>query len=242
MTTALMVDDTVVTYDLMARVIREDLGWEVTTLGAPEAAIRQAEAGARYDVAIIDLSFPASELNGLDVLISLHEHDPSCRLIVYTDGDQQVAELMRDAWEALPLATMLSKSTPLEVFLRRLRSVAEAGTAPIDPVVQPLLPAERSQWRSLEGYGRLVAHAGHAKLWRALIDLDEEPSYQQIADYTGLKRDTVRNYRSELLEELSLHYLEQPKMRQMQRFAKRCRPLLDPYIRRRLSGEVADRP
>ena len=99
-----------------------------------------------------------------------------------------------------------------------------------------MLPAQRSPWRSLDGYGRLVGHAGHAKLWRALIELDDEPTNRDQAEHTGLSIQSVRNYRSELLGDLALHYLEAPRMREMQRFAKRCRPLLAPHIRAKLGA------
>jgi hypothetical protein len=49
----------------------------------------------------------------------------------------------------------------------------------------------------------------------------------------------VRNYRSELLEQLALHNLDRPRMRQMQLFAKRCRPLLEGHISAKLRGECA---
>ena len=83
----------------------------------------------------------------------------------------------------------------------------------------------------------LVGHAGHAKLWKALIELDEEPSYRELAARTGLSLSAVSNYRSELLNHLALHYLEAPRMREMQRFAKRCRALLAPHIRLKLGDD-----
>jgi hypothetical protein len=126
--------------------------------------------------------------------------------------------------------------------LQDLREVAAHGSAPVDVLLQPWLPPERSHWRSIEGYGRLVGHAGHAKLWRALIELEEEPSYKQLAEYTGLSLPSVRNYRSELLDNLALHYLDRPKMRQMQLFAKRCRPLLERHIRLKLDDAPAPEP
>lgn len=234
MSRVLMVDDTTVTNDLLAQLVRDRLGWDVVAVDRPEDALDLLTAGQVFNIAIVDLSYPNSAFSGLDVLIAIYEHDPSCRLVVYTDGDPPVANLLRDTWEALPIATALSKSSPLPEFLRSLREVDWTGTAPIDPVLAPLLPTRRSEWRSLEGYGRLVTHAGQAKLWKALIEMDGEPSYQELAAHVGLKPDTVRNYRTELLDELALHDLDRPKMRHMAEFAKRCRPLLMPHIRRKL--------
>lgn len=230
----LIVDDTQLALGLLADVVQRDLGWSVTVADRPDLVPATLSAGTAFDVALIDLSFPNSELNGLDVMLALSQAQPACRMVVYTDGDAFVADLLRDAWEAFELAGALSKSTPVAQVIAALRSVARDGVMPEDPVLQPLLPATRSRWRSVDGYGELVKHAGHAKLWRALIELPLEPSYQDLADHTGLSLRTVANYRAEVLASLSLHYLDNPRMREMQLFAKRCRALLEPHIRARL--------
>ena len=178
---------------------------------------------------------PTRTLNGLDVLLTLYEQAPRCRPVVYTQGDPSVADMLRDAWDAFDLATAISKSRSIPSVLRDLQRRRDARLGPGRPVPPAAAArATRSPWRSIEGYGRLVGHAGHAKLWRALIELDEEPSYKDLAEHTGLSLPSVRNYRGELLDDLALHYLDRPRMRQMQLFAKRCRPLLEPHIRRKL--------
>ena len=233
----LIVDDSTLAIDLLREAIEDELGWEVVTARSPDELACLLLERDGFDIALVDLSYVNSELNGLDALLALHERSPRCHMVVYTQGDPPLAEILRDAWDAFNLASALSKSTDLPIVLRTLTQVANHGTAPVDPVLQPLLPAERSRWRSLEGYGILVGHAGHAKLWRALIELDEEPSYKDLASHTGLSLSAVSNYRSEMLNHLALHYLEAPRMRQMQRFAKRCRALLEPHIRHKL-GEA----
>lgn len=249
MTRLLIVDDSDLALRYLPGAVTDELGWHVASATRPdelpdmlgplpqEGGTREAAAGESFDLAVVDLSFVNSSLSGLDALLAVHGRMPGCRLVVYTQGDPSVAEMLRDAWDAFRLACALSKSTPMPMVLRSLQQVATHGTAPVDPVLQPLLPANRSPWRSLDGYGRLVGHAGHAKLWQALIELDAEPSYKDLADHTGLSLAAVRNYRSELLDHLALHYLDRPKMRQMQLFAKRCRPLLAPHIRRKLHTE-----
>jgi hypothetical protein len=234
-----IVDDSRLALGPLRQVVETELGWEVATATCPDEVPALLEIEDTFDIAMVDLSYVNSDMNGLDALLTIHDHTPTCRLVVYTQGDPPLAEVLRDAWDAFELATALSKSTDIPLVLRALRRVAAEGAAPVDPVLQPLLPAERSRWRSLEGYGLLVRHAGHAKLWRALIELDEEPSYRDLAAHTGLSLSAVSNYRSELLTDLSLHYLDRPRMRQMQRFAKRCRPLLDTHIRRKLGDAVA---
>ena len=234
MTRLLVVDDSELARVLLPEAIVRELGWSVATAARPDDLPAVLDADGPFDVAIVDLAFLDTDLNGLDALLLLYERSPATRLVVYTQGDPSVAAMLRDAWDAFDLATAVSKTRSIALVLRDLQDVATAGTAPVDPVLQPLLPRERSPWRSVEGYGRLVGHAGHAKLWRALIELDEEPSYKDLAEHTGLSLPSVRNYRSELLESLTLHYLDRPRMRQMQLFAKRCRPLLAPHIRAKL--------
>ena len=233
----LIVDDSTWAVEQLPKMIGEELGWDVTTARRPDDLPELLGDDDSFDVAMVDLSYANSERTGLDALLMLHQRAPDCRLVVYTQGDAPFAEMLRDAWEAFDLAGALSKMTDFAFVLRTLERVAGEGSAPIDPVLLPLLPAERSRWRSLEGYAMLVGHAGHAKLWKALIELDEEPSYRDLATRTGLSLSAVSNYRSELLNHLALHYLDAPRMREMQRFAKRCRALLAPHIRSKLGDD-----
>lgn len=235
MTTLLLLDDATPINELLARELTEQLGYEVTAMRSIEELFASKTLG--FDVALVDLSFPGSAHTGLDALLFLHEHSATTRLVVLTQGDDWVADMLRDAWEALPLAGAMSKSAPLSTLVPAIRHLADRDGQPlVDPVLAPLLPSVRSPWRSLAGYARLVQHAGHAKLWRALIQSPTEPSYRDLADTTGLSVNTVRNYREQLLGELALHGLENPSMRDMQGFARRCRPFLDPQIEARLAG------
>lgn len=233
MTHLLLVDDTSAVTDLVADRLRAE-GHTVDVFSTVEdylAAIGPAEG---WDAAVIDLSFNNSVLNGADVLLDLHRRYPRTKLVLHTQGDDYVRDLLRDVWEALPIDTVLGKSLPTGDFLRAIELVVRDGHAPMDPVIRPYLPEERSPWRRVDSYGRLVQHAGHAKLWRVLISSDTEPSYRDLAIATGLSVNTVRNYRDQLLGELRLHGLDNPTMRAMQQFAKRCRPFLEPPIAARL--------
>lgn len=234
MSRVLIVDDNPTGVQLIAESITARLGHEVVLLTDVEAAAGEPCPETGFAAALVDLSFRGSKRSGLDVLVRLANTSPGTRLVLFTQGDDAVAELMRDAWEALPLASAMSKSLPLDAVIETVRKVLSDGSAPPDPVLQPLLPAKRSPWRSVEGYARLVQHAGHAKLWRALIDADPDPSYEDLRHLSGLKVNTLRNYRDQLVHELSLHGLSNPTMRQMQAFALRCRPLLAPHIDRAL--------
>lgn len=233
MSRLLIVDDNATSLELVAQAITARLGHEVVLLTEVASVTDAVRGAAPFDMALVDLSFRGTRQSGLDVLLRLAEISPTTRLVLFTQGDDAVADLMRDAWEALPLASAISKSLPLDLLLETIRRVLADGSAPPDPVLQPLLPAVRSPWRSAEGYGRLVHHAGHAKLWRALLDAGGDPSYEELHRLSGLKVNTLRNYREQLVPELALHGMSNPTIREMRAFALRCGPLLAPHLMRR---------
>jgi DNA-binding NarL/FixJ family response regulator len=229
----LLLDDAALVNELLSRELTNRLGCEVLSLASVEELVA-LDPDTTLDVALVDLSYANSPMTGLDALCHLHATSPETRLAILTQGDEWVAQMLRDAWEAFPLATALSKSAPTGTLIDAVaRLLAGEEVAP-DPVLQPHLPAVRSPLRSLEGYGRVIQHAGHAKLWRALTTCGDEPSYREVAEATGLTVNTVRNYREQLLGPLALHGLVHPSMHEMQQFARRCRPLLQPHIEARL--------
>jgi DNA-binding NarL/FixJ family response regulator len=232
--TVLLLDDAAAVNELLARELRHRLSCEVSALASVEELLSMSP-GSAYDVALVDLSYAHSPLTGLDALCHLHGTCPDTRLAILTQGDEWVAQMLRDAWEAFPLATALSKSAPTATLIDAVARLLEGAAVAPDPVLQPLLPAVRSPWRSLDSYGRVIQHAGHAKLWKALVVCVDEPSYRDVAEATGLTVNTVRNYREQLLGPLALHGLIHPSMHEMQQFARRCRPLLRPHIEARLT-------
>lgn len=236
MSRILIIDDSALATDLLARAIRTELGHNVETLSYVDDLTEEYARDHPIDVAVVDLAFNESNLTGLDALMALHQHTPATKLVLFTQGDKAVADLLRDAWDAFELASVISKTAPVSDQLGAIDQVARTGSAPLDPVLALRLPATRSPWRTIDAYGRLVTHAGHAKLWRALIDADEDPSYRDLADATGLSLNTVRNYREQLLAELALHGMDNPTMREMQSFARRCRPFLAPFLRAKLGA------
>ena len=62
------------------------------------------------------------------------------------------------------------------------------------------------------------------------MDRNFEATYKNVSDATGLKLNTVKNYRSQLLNELRVHRLYDPSLREMQEFAWRCRAFLRPHV------------
>jgi DNA-binding NarL/FixJ family response regulator len=229
MTRLLLVDDAAALSDLFAEAITAKQGHQVTTVNTLKDVPPALEAGS-YSLALVDLSFPGQMGSGIDALAQIHHANPDTTLAIITQGDEWVAQLLRDAWDLLPIASVISKSAPLVYQLEAIRLLVLNGSAPIDPAIQPLIPSQRNPWRSPERFSYLVQHAGHAKLWAALIDSPDAVSYRSIADATGLKLNTIKNYRAQLLGELQLHGIDDTSLEQMRDFAHRCRSFLVPYI------------
>lgn len=235
MANVLLVDDTTALTDLFAETIRQRMLHTVATVNR----LRDVGAVLRdlgpFDLALVDLSFPYDDGSGLDALAEIHATAPGTYLAVLTQGDEWVAQVLRDAWELLPVATVVSKTAPLQYQLDAIARVLRTGKAPVDPAIQPLVPATKSPMRTIERFSALVPHAGHAKLWRALIAGSASPSYKDVADAAGLRLNTVKNYRAQLLGELVIHGLSDPGLSEMRDFAVRCRPFLAPHIERALA-------
>lgn len=230
MTTILLIDDSAHVSELFAGAIRSELGYDVDSLTSPSELTDQYLSSHEIDVAVVDLSFGSETETGVDALLKLHQSSPSTKLTVLTQGDGWVGDLLRDAWEVLPLATVMSKSSSVKAQMKTIEQVVRHGSAPPDPVLQPLLPAEKSRWRTLEGFSRLVPHKGHAKLWAAVVACGPQAEYQDLAAHSGLRLNALRNYRAQILPELALHGLENPPMRDLYLFARRCRPFLAPFV------------
>lgn len=226
----LLLDDSALVNDLLASVLRSQLQVEVWPLAAIADLDDALVAHGSFDVALIDLSFPEERRNGLDAMLAVHRMHPTTTLAIITQGDAYVADLLRDVWELLPVASVISKSAPVDFQIQQVRDLLATGSAQIDPSVQPLLPSVRPAWRTIAGFERLVSHIGHAKFWEALFDADENVSYRDMVDHTGLRLNTVKNYRSQLLAELAVHGLSDPSLREMREFAIRCRPILERNI------------
>jgi hypothetical protein len=229
-TTILLIDDSAHVSELFAGAIRTSLGYDVDSLTSPAELTDAYLDSHAIDVAVVDLSFGSESLTGVDALLKLHQKAPTTKLVVLTQGDGWVGDLLRDAWEVLPLASVMSKSSSIQAQMSTIQEVVRSGTAPPDPVLLPLLPATKSPWRTLAGFSRLVQHKGHAKLWAAVLACGPQAEYQDLAAQSGLRLNALRNYRAQILPELALHGLDNPPMRDLYLFARRCRPFLAPFI------------
>jgi DNA-binding NarL/FixJ family response regulator len=229
----LLIDDASALAELFGSAIHQQLEHTVRTVPALSAVSEALDSGERFDLALVDLSFPHEDGSGLDALVDVHRSSPTTLLAIITQGDEWVAQVLRDAWELLPVATVISKSAPLAYQLKAISQVLSTGSAPPDPAIQPLLPRERSPYRTADSFSALVPHAGHAKLWSALLG-SEDVSYKALARHSGLKMNTLKNYRAQLLPELDIHGVEDASLLEMRRFALRCRPFLLPFVNKSL--------
>jgi DNA-binding NarL/FixJ family response regulator len=227
--TILVLDDQALTADALASRIKLEIADEVEVLYRVADLTKEFIQSRRFDVAVIDLSFRDETLNGIDALFAFHRHSPSTRLVVHTVGDTHVERMLRDAWEVLPIAAAVAKGPSAASVTKVIRQVRAEGYAAMDPVLQPLLPAERRS-RPPETFARLVPHLGHAKMWRALHDEPDGAMYADLAIAASVKVNAMKNYRADVVVELTAHHLSQPTTRDMQEFAKRCRPFLRPYL------------
>ena len=133
------------------------------------------------DLAIVDLSFPQERAR----LARLAPDRIACHrppsLAIITQGDEWVAQLLRDAWELLPITTVISKSAPLAFQLDAIRRGPRRGSHH-DPAIQPLLPKTRRALVRRPRFGAFVQHAGHAKLWRPHCSAIDDANYKALAD------------------------------------------------------------
>jgi DNA-binding NarL/FixJ family response regulator len=251
----LLVDDAASLIELFGRAITSELGHEVTVMNSvaevsrfwegslkaqgrsagkdTEKSAQRSGGSSLFDLAMVDLAFPGEQDTGLSALYEVHRHSPETALGILTQGDVWTAAVLRDAWELLPICAVLSKGAPLRTQLSQIDAVVRRKRVVVDPSMQVLLPSNPNPWRTPQNFARLVAHRGHAKLWKALLELEGAPSYHEVAAQSGLSVNTVKNYRTQLVGELKLHGLNDSGLREMSEFARRCRPFLVPFLHSR---------
>jgi len=233
----LLVEDMPALAELFAEAVEKRLGHDVTVCIAV-VDVELALTMGPFDMAIVDLSFKQESATGLDALVEIQQSSPDTMLAIMTIGDSHVAGVLRDACDLLDIRTVISKTAPLDYQLQMIDQVLADGYAPFDPAIQSVLPATRNRVRTPERFARLIQHQGHAKVWRVLMNHDFDATYKNLAEVTGLKLNTVKNYRTQLLPELKVHGLHDPSLREMQDFAWRCRAFLRPYVDASLPATV----
>ncbi len=235
-----IVDAAAAINELFAELLATRLEIDVVAVATVGELEQRLSCGERYRCALVELSFPEERRNGLDALFALRQTDPSTTLAILSQHDPHLTDLLRDAWETMPIATVVAKTAPIMFQLAQIAELLRTGSAPVDPAVATLLPP-RPAHRRPDQFARLVAHAGHAKLWAALFEANGRLDYQELAAATGLRINTIKNYRAQLLPELANHGLDNPSLIEMTAFARRCRPLLAPFVDASLARRTLSR-
>jgi DNA-binding NarL/FixJ family response regulator len=240
MTTLLLIDDDAAIVELFATDLQRRLGAEVVIADSHLGLVAVLNpASPTIELALIDVSVPASAMGGLEGLNILRLQSPSTRLVLMTKLRLSDAHILRDACELFPIVTVVSKHSSISRQIDTIRQVIASGIAPSDPSFVTGVRSEPDK-RSIADFTLLVGHVGHAKLWTALF-ADPDPTYRSLADSAGLKPNTIRNYRAQLLPELERHGLREPSMRDIAAFAQRCRPLIMPNVQRAIENSTAQR-
>lgn len=234
LTTVLVIDDAKGAAELFADALEKRLGVDVRSCFDAAAVTGEFAREVAADLALVDLTFPGQgPRNGADALRVLGEASPATVLAVLTRADPGVHDLLRDVWGVLPISGMISKNGSVEQQLSMVERLLN-GESPVIDAELARFVTERSSTRTLETYARLVGHAGHAKLWRALMEFERPPTYGELAARTGLAVNSLRNYRSQILPELRPHGLVDPPLRDLHAFARRSGPFLRPHVEARL--------
>jgi DNA-binding NarL/FixJ family response regulator len=237
-TELVLVDQSPVLTELLGARLTQ-AGYSTTVAGTPAEAVELARqrATAPPAIVLVELDEGSGKANGLDVMKAFRQWCPETAQIIYTALEPE-SMLLRVAWGAMGPASVISKHSPVSTLIYALDAVRDTGRAAVDPSLLSVFPKQPSPTLSASGYRRLVPHAGHAKLWQALIDEPEPPTYKQIAARTDLSVNTIRNYRDDLLPELREHGLIRPTMQKIHEFAHTVRPLLVPILEERLGNSV----
>ncbi len=223
----LLIDDRRFIAQSYADALRQ-LGHEIEIVVDPTVVTKHWATEHLFDVALVDLSFPEYEpITGLDVLVALHDVQPSCKLAVLTQGDGPFQTLLRITWDALPLAAVLSKDLVGEQFTEAIRTLETGDTVFVDAVLQLFLPIERRPERALGMYAHPMPRARYAKLWLALAESDERPTQKELGTRLGVKHNTIKNYLADIGPYLGiLGDPCAPTLEDMHRFARLARPIL----------------
>lgn len=236
----IIVDRSMALVELLSRRLAEH-GHTSTGCRSPREAIEYARTRADRPPAalLVGLSYPSDGRSGIDIALAFAKWCPETAIVLYVDDRADERALFRIAWEAVHPASAVSRTSPVATLVETLEAVLEHGRADHDPLLGDT-PSDRSSWRTATSYRQLVRHAGHAKLWRALLAHERPPRYKAIALATGLSVNTIRNYRDDLKSELRRHGVTDPTMREMHRFAHLARPLLEPILHQRNPGSSGD--
>lgn len=224
MAEVLLVDDRKATAQMYEEWLTR-LGHDVTVVNDPDLVTAERVTEQRPDLAIIDLSYGNSDLSGLDVLLLLFRRCPGCRLVILTNGDAAVGDVLRIAWEALPIRVAISKGALFNEFERAIHA-ASADQEWVDVDLSAWIPSRRDPGRSIERFGGLIGHAGHARLLQYLCASRSQPSQAEVARENGWVVATVRNYAEHISQGLTILGYQKMTFAELHTFVQAARPIV----------------
>lgn len=225
---AVLVEDRRATLEMYRQWV-DDLGFRTAAYTDPVAFLDEAPEA---DVVIADLSFAHFEASGLDVLLSTHRRSPDTALMILTNGDQAVSDLLRICWEALPVRAAVSKDALQPEFAEAMAACFDPAAHDfVDRELRPWLPTSRDPGRSSAAFGEICQHAGQLRTLLTLADFEDSPTKPELARAAGLSANTVNNYCRDVIFQLGLRGFEVADFAQLHRFVRLTRPLLAQFER-----------
>ena len=128
-TRLLLVDDSTHVTDLFAEVLRQRLGWVVVAAAGPAEVTPELIANGGFHIAVVDLSYgpgatpDGTRTDGLELLRALYHKGSGTRLVVSTDGDSWLDEVLLEARVTLPVAAVLDKTASIDEQVAVLQAV-----------------------------------------------------------------------------------------------------------------------
>lgn len=224
MVDVLLVDDRKATSQMYEEWLTR-LGHDVEVVNEPDLVTAESLAARPPALAVIDLSYGNSELSGLDILLLLYRRVPGCRLAILTNGDAAVGDVLRIAWEALPIDVAVSKGVLFDEFGDAMAAALD-GREWVDVDLSAWIPKTRDPGRTIERFGGLIGHAGHARLLQYLAATPSQPSQAQVARANGWVVATVRNYAEHLSQGLTILGYQKMTFAELHTFVQAARPIL----------------
>ncbi|MFV0257700.1 MAG: hypothetical protein ACK5PP_04540 [Acidimicrobiales bacterium] len=234
MTELVLIDITGGFADLLDRRLRHRHDYSMRLI-APDQAVHEARRvhSRPPDLVVVDPEAVTGTVSGLDGAVCFRRWCPESALmfLVRTDVSGCPSPPLRVAWETMRPWGAVARSSPT-TFVSVVHRILTGPRAGVDPRLEPWLGPADATLPGEAPLERLVGHNGHVRVWRALLDADEPPSYRQLAARAGLSVNTVRSYRRDFLEPLEAVGLSRPSVADLFTFAQAVRPLLVPVLDR----------
>jgi len=192
LTRILIVEDHALVREAMAHTLaRLAPGVECVGVSGADQALVLLEAGADWDLAVVDLMLP--DVNGFSLLEVLAGRYPDLPALVVSALDDSVS--VRRAMKA-GASGFVSKSSSSEELCRAVRIVLDGGVCSPERVV--LSPSPRTDPSLGERFGLTAGQL------RVLELLGQGKTNRQIADLLGLSEGTVKVHVSAIFRALNV--------------------------------------